>query len=205
MKLAYITDKEGITYLMYTWEYNRFDVSGVLLGFEADVKNEPGRRFDNIEIDTRFCVLVNSSVNCDVSYINNILDYIYNNPDEIREFLSDVLSSEEIESFLKQIRPSVSNREIDTAKKAAIGEYDDVPKLAHNTARKRFFILNDFNHYVEVGLPTAMSIYGREDIINKCRTLDYLNGVGMNGRMIWLDGIGIQDVDRDDICGGFCR
>ena len=205
MEPRYITDREGITYLMYAREYHRFDIRGVLLGFENDELGTLGRNFDNLEIDTRFCTLVNSSVKCDTSYINNILDYIHNNPDEIRVFLSDVLSDEEISCFLDGVCPSVAKLDIETAKRFPVGEWDDIPIYNDGTTRKRFFILNDWGYYKEVSLTTAVSIYGGNVVTEKCRILNYLNGLGMNGRAIWLNGLGVQDIDRDCICGGFCR
>ena len=161
--------------------------------------------FDMLEIDTRFCALAGCSVRCEAKYINNILTYIHEHRDEIRKFLNDFLSPEEITCFLDKIRPSISTVNVERVERRPLNDSDGVPRLALGTARKRFFIFNAMDSYDEVSLTTAMEIYGRQDVIEKCQQLDYLTGIGMNGRAIWLNGLGIQDIDRDGLCGGWCR
>lgn len=206
MELEYITDRDGIEYLMYAMKQWRFDTSRVSLCFENDEITYSGTRkvFDTLEIDTRFCALIDYSVHCDVKYVNNILAYINEHREYIRKFLNDFLSPREMKRFFEQLRPSVASTNIGEAERHQVRDLDGVPTLSLGTARKRFFVLGEFG-YEEVGMTTAMAIYGREEIIGKCQQLNYLTGIGANGRAIWLNGLGIQDVDRDRICGGWCR
>lgn len=203
-----ITDCDGNVYLMYVREYERFDMRGVLLCFKSEedkLTNVVPPLFDTLEFDTRFGMLVNRSVYCSIEYIDKILLYIDEHRDQIRDLLRNVLSDAEIHNFFAQLRPNMLCHNIQGSKQFSVEDCADVANLAHGTARKRFFVYNEYGNCCEVSLSTAMAIYGREAIIDKCQALNYLNGVGINGRAIWLDGIGIQDVDRDGLCGGWCR
>ena len=208
MATAKIVDREGYEYVMYARRYGRYDVTGTLLCFDADDRRLTGTSpmlFNALMIDTRFCVLVDDSVYCEPHYVNNILTYIGDNREQVGEVLREYLSDAEIDRFLEQISPLIYHSPINTGTQFCFNGGDDVPSLALGTARKRFFVLSENNSYDEIGFPTAAAIYGMENVTEKCRQLNYLNGVGLNGRAIWLDGLGIQDIDRDGYHGGWCR
>lgn len=205
-----ITTRDGFTYLMYAAKYWRFDVSKVKLCFENNelALSKPVQVFDILEIDTRFCALVDCSVRCNIQYINNLLAYIHEHRDEIRKFLNDFLSPEENACFLDKIRPSVDVVNINKIERHPVNESDGIPRLALGTAKKRFFIHNELGGYDEVSLATAISIYGREEVIEKCQQLDYLTGIGMKlyGSMVsaskMLTGTGwvVGGVDDGSCC-----
>lgn len=207
MAVMKFVDREGYSYVMYVRHYECYDVRGVLLCFDSTdprLTDPDPMLFNALIIDTRFGILVDESVYCDPHYVDNVLAYICDNREQIRSFLGEYMSETETDRFLEQLH-SVHRPSIEPHERISFHIGEDVPKLALGTARKRFFILNEAESYEEVGFPTAVSIYGREAIIEKCKQLNYLNGVGLNGRAIWLDGIGIQDIDRDGYHGGWCR
>lgn len=167
----------------------------------------PGRGFDTLEIDIDFCAMVNSSVYCDVHYINNLLKYISENQKQIRKILEHFLSEGKVNKFLKQVGTSASiqTHNIKRERLTFVSFTDEIPRLSDATARKRFFIFNKENEYQEVGFYTAVAVFGRDTILEKCRELDFLNGIEMNGRAAWFNGLGIQDIDRDTYNSGWCK
>ena len=204
---THIMDHEGNPYLMSVNTKGRFGVERVLLSFENEDEelNSDYDKFELLEIDTRFHMFVDLSIYCDVPYINNILRYICENQQQIRNTLKGFLSEEEINSFLSGIRPRISTYDIENTKNFPVYPSDDIPRMAYGTAKKRFFVLNENNNFREVSFHTATEIFGRDELREKCQELEFVNALESNGRAFWLNGLGIQDVDRDRYNGGWCQ
>lgn len=210
MKLAnftHIVDHEGNPYVMFVRTKGRFGVERVVLSFENknEALNNDYEIFDLLEIDTRFHMFVDMSTYCNVRYINNILRYICEHHDQVGEVLRDFLSEDEINEFLSGIHPQIAHYDIDETKKFPVFPSDDIPRLAYGTAKKRFFVLNENDNFVEVSFHTAIEIFGRDVLWGKCQELDFVNALESNGKAFWLNGLGIQDVDRDRYNGGIIQ
>lgn len=205
--LTEIVDHEGHPYYMYALTREHLGVEQVSLCFENadDYTVIPYREFDTLEIDTRFNMMINASVYCNVHYINNLLKYISEHKEQIKETLGDFLTDSEIDAFLEQTGSSIDAHNIEKERGTAVLLADEVPCLADATARKRYFILNEENEYKEVGFNTVVAVFGADTIKKRCRELDFLNGIGINGRAAWMTGLGIQDIDRDRFNSGWCR
>ena len=201
-----ITDHQGQTYTMFVHADECFGVKRVLLCFEMEHNqtNTDYVLFTTLVIDTRFCMLLDESIHCGVEYINDVLQYITEHKDQVRNVLKDFLSSAEIENFLEQIRPAISNHNIRETREYTVLEYCDRPSRAYRTEQKNFYILDEHDNFQHVGLGVAATIFGDDTIVDRCWQLDFLNGMGHNGRAAWLDGLGIQDIARDRRNNGWC-
>ena len=196
----------GNPYTMFVRAYECFGVKRVLFCIENDNSqlNVYYDKFNTLVIDTKFCMLIDESIRCSEEYINYVLQYIVEHKEQARNILGGFLSAEEIELFLDQMRFPIRNYARDVITNChTVNQYDS-PRLACETDQKYFFVLDEYNHFKQVDVHVASSIFGVDVLINRCQELDFLNGMGHNGRAAWLDGLAIRDVARDRFNGGWC-
>lgn len=201
-----IVDHNGNHYTMFVRAGECFGVKRVLLCIENSNEqlNTHYNKFNTLVIDTLFCMLVDESTHCSEEYINYILQYIVEHKEQVNNILEDFLSSDETNHFLSQIYAPMRNYAVDNVREYSVVDPYDVLRLTCGTEQKQFFVLDEYNHFRQVGLHIAASLFGVDTLIQRCRELDFLNGMGHNGRAAWLDGLAIRDIARDRFNGGWC-
>ena len=197
-----IIDNNDKHYTMFVSTHKMYDVESQALCIEGDVRDFDLYEFSTLEIENRFGSFVNDSVLCSISHIESILAFVIENEQLVRQLLPA--------SFDKSMRDPIriakqgfTKFDLDNYDKKPI-LCSDVPNVSFSTKNKRFFILTKDNTFDEVSLRTAMEIVGDQCVYGHCRQLEFLNGIGYNGRMFWADGLGIQDITRDGYRVGNC-
>ena len=201
-----ISADDGFDYTMFTRLHDRFGVDIYALAFEpVDCRTIGLEHCGILEIETKFNSFVNESFACDMEHITSILRYVEANQQQVRDMLCTKIDERSAEAFLNSLATSFATYDIENAERKEI-RFPDIPLLSHGTANKRFFLMdNIYETFKEVSLTTAMAIAGDQTIINHCKQLDFLSGIGINGKAMWCDGVAIQDIHRDYLKNGFCR